>query len=157
DVLSRRVLVIIGLLLTVSMAALEATVVSTALPTVIADLGGVEHYSWVFSAYLLASTVTMPIYGKLADLYGRKPLVLFGIVLFLAGSVGCGLATTMTQLIVLRPVQGLGAGSMQPITVTILGDLFSIAQRARIQAAFGAVWAVAGLAGPLLGGLIVAH
>src|SRR5512143_4089073 len=99
----------------------------------------------------------MPIYGKLADLYGRKPVILFGIGLFLAGSVGCGTATSMTQLIAFRAIQGLGAGAMQPMTLTILGDMFSIEQRARLQAAFGAVWAVAGLAGPLVGGLIVSH
>ncbi len=155
--LSRRAVVVTGLLCSVFLAALEATVVATAMPTVIAELGGVEHYSWVFSAYLLASTVTVPVYGKLADLYGRKPLLLFGIALFLVGSMASGLSRSMTELIAYRAVQGLGAGAIQPITLTLVGDLFTLEQRARTQGVFSAVWGVAGLAGPLIGGLIVSH
>jgi EmrB/QacA subfamily drug resistance transporter len=154
---SRRTVVLIGLILCAFMAAFEATVVSTVMPTVLGDLGGVEHYSWVFTAYLLASTVTVPVYGKLADLYGRKPVLLFGVTVFMVGSAASGLSSTMTQLIVFRAVQGLGAGAMQPITLTIVGDLYNIEERARTQALFGAVWGSAGLAGPLLGGLIVTH
>lgn len=139
------------------LAALEATVVSTAMPTVIADLGGIEHYAWVFSAYLLASTVTVPIYGKLADLYGRKPVLLFGVSVFLVGSAASGVAGSMTQLILFRAIQGLGAGAMQPVTLTIVADLFTLQQRAKVQALFGAVWGTAGLIGPLAGGFIVGH
>lgn len=137
------------------MAAMEMTVVSTAMPTVVGDLGGAEHYAWVFSAYMLTSTVTVPIYGKLADLHGRKPVMLASMALFLAGSMASGQARSMTQLIVFRAIQGIGAGGMQPMAITIVGDIFSIEERARMQGIFGSVWAIAGLVGPLLGGLIV--
>lgn len=152
--LNRR-LTVTALLLSMFMAAMEATVVGTAMPTVIADLGGLALYGWVGAAYLLASTVSVPIYGKLADLYGRKSLLLLGITLFLAGSVASGGAHTIVALILARAVQGLGAGAMQPIAVTVVGDLFSIEERGRVQGLVGAVWAIAGIAGPLLGGLIV--
>lgn len=144
-------------MLSLFMAALEATVISTAMPTVVGDLGGIEIYSWVFSAYLLTSTVSVPIYGKLSDLYGRKPVILFGIALFLAGSIASGLSLSMWQLIAFRAIQGLGAGAMQPIAITIVGDIFSVEERGKMQGFFGAVWAVAGLIGPMAGGLIVAH
>jgi len=137
------------------MAALEMTVVSTAMPTVIGDLGGIQHYSWVFTAYLLSSTVTVPLYGKLADLYGRKPIMLLGIALFLLGSAASGLSQSMNQLIVFRTLQGLGAGSMQPTALTIAGDIFELKERARIQGVFGSVWGIAGLIGPMVGGVIV--
>lgn len=152
---THRTLVVTALLLGVFMAAMEFTVVSTAMPTVIGDLGGIQLYSWVFTAYMLASTVTVPIYGKLADLHGRKPVLLFGILLFLAGSMASGQARTMHQLIAFRALQGLGAGAMQPISMTIIGDIFSVEERARMQGVFGAVWGFAGFVGPLLGGLIV--
>jgi len=106
------------------MAALEMTVVSTAMPTVVGDLGGIQRYSWVFTAYLLSSTVTVPLYGKLADLYGRKPIMLLGIALFLLGSAASGLSQSMNQLILFRTLQGLGAGSLQPTALTIAGDIF---------------------------------
>jgi EmrB/QacA subfamily drug resistance transporter len=125
------------------------------MPTVIGDLGGIKLYSWVFTGYMLASTVTVPIFGKLADLRGRKPIMLFGLVLFLVGSMASGQARSMSQLIAFRALQGLGAGAMQPISLTIVGDIFSVEERARMQGLFGAVWGLAGLAGPLLGGLIV--
>ncbi|HEX4802656.1 MAG TPA: MDR family MFS transporter [Myxococcaceae bacterium] len=137
------------------MAALEMTVVSTAMPTVVGDLGGIQRYSWVFTAYLLSSTVTVPLYGKLADLYGRKPIMLLGIALFLLGSAASGLSQSMTQLIVFRTLQGLGAGSMQPTALTIAGDIFELKERARIQGVFGSVWGIAGLIGPMVGGVIV--
>ena len=108
------------------MSALEATVVGTAMPTVIADLGGLERYGWVSAAYMLASTVSMPIYGKLADLRGRRPTLIFGIVLFLFGSLVAGGATSMTMLVLARGLQGLGAGAMQPVAITIVGDLFTL-------------------------------
>lgn len=138
------------------MAAMEATVVGTAMPTVIAELGGIALYGWVGASYLLASTVTVPLYGKLADLYGRKPVLLFGLGVFLVGSVASGFATTIELLILARAIQGVGAGAMQPITLTIIGDIYTLKERARVQGAFGAVWGMAGVAGPLLGGFLVA-
>jgi EmrB/QacA subfamily drug resistance transporter len=154
---THRPLTVIALMLSLFMGALEATVVSTAMPTVVGDLGGIQIFSWVFTAYLLTSTVTVPIYGKLADLYGRKPVILFGIVLFLIGSFASGESSSMTQLIVFRSIQGLGAGSMQPMAITIVGDIFNIEERGRMQGLFGGVWAVAGLLGPITGGLIVRY
>lgn len=152
---TRRPLVVAALMMSLFMAAMEVTVVSTAMPTVISDLGGLELYAWVFTAYMLSSTVTVPIYGKLADLYGRKPVMLFGIAVFLIGSILSGQARTMTGLIAFRALQGLGAGAMQPIALTIVGDIFSLEERGRMQGLFGAVWGFAGLSGPMLGGLIV--
>ena len=146
---------VVAILLSIFLAAMEMTVVSTAMPTVVGDLGGLHLYAWAFAAYMLASTVTVPIYGKLADLRGRKPVMLAGIALFLAGSFACGHADSMAELIAFRAVQGLGAGAVQPIGLTIVGDLFDVRQRARMQGIFGAVWGLAGLAGPLLGGAIV--
>ena len=137
------------------MAALEATVVSTAMPTVVNDLGGLSLYGWVGASYLLASTVSVPVFGKLADLRGRKPVLLVGIVLFLAGSAASGAARTIGQLIAFRLLQGVGAGSVQPVTMTIVGDLYPAEQRGKVQGLFGAMWGVSGIAGPLLGGLIV--
>ncbi|MBI2892578.1 MAG: MFS transporter [Deltaproteobacteria bacterium] len=154
---THRPLTVVSLLLSLFMGALEATVVSTAMPTVIGDLGGIQLYSWVFTAYLVAATVTVPIFGKLADTYGRKPVALFGVALFMLGSVASGASRSMTQLIAFRIVQGLGAGAMQPMALTIAGDIFSLEERARIQGVFGAVWGLAGLAGPMVGGLIVKH
>jgi EmrB/QacA subfamily drug resistance transporter len=145
-----------ALLLALFMAAMEMTVVSTAMPTVVAELGGALHYAWVFTAYMLTSTVTVPIYGKLADLHGRKPVMLVAMALFLLGSMASGQARTMGQLIVFRAIQGVGAGGMQPMALTIVGDIFKIEERAKMQGVFGAVWAIAGLVGPLLGGIIVA-
>jgi EmrB/QacA subfamily drug resistance transporter len=137
------------------MSALEMTVVSTAMPTAIGDLGGIQIYSWVFAIYMLGATVTGPLYGKLADLYGRKPIFLFGAVLFSFGSLACGYAQTMHQLIVLRGIQGVGAGALGPIALTIVGDIFTLEERGRVQGVFSSVWGVSGLVGPMMGGLIV--
>jgi len=127
------------------------------MPTVVGDLGGIHYSSWVFTAYLLTSTVTVPLYGKLADLYGRKPVLLAGIAVFLVGSMASGLARSIGALIAFRALQGLGAGAMQPTTLTIVGDIYNLEERARMQGVFGAVWGVAGLVGPLLGGIIVKY
>ena len=154
---THRPLTTVALALSLFMAALEMTVVSTAMPTVVGELGGLRSYAWVFTAYMLASTVTVPIFGKLADLYGRKPVLLFGIGLFLAGSVLSGLSTSMNMLIAFRTLQGLGAGSMQPVSLTIIGDLYTLEQRAKVQGVFSGVWGIAGLVGPLTGGLIVKY
>ena len=133
---------------------MDATIVSTALPTIVGQLGGLSLFSWVFSVYLLTSTVTVPLYGTLADIYGRKPILIFGASVFLIGSALCGLAGSMEELILFRAVQGLGAGAVQPMTMTIIGDIFTIEQRAKIQGLFSSVWGVTSLAGPALGGLI---
>lgn len=145
----------VAVILCLFMAALEMTVVSTAMPSVVADLGGLSRYSWVFTAYMLAATITVPIYGKLADLYGRKPILQIGLAIFLVGSAASGSAHTLTQLIVFRGLQGLGAGAMQPLAITIAGDIYTLEQRAKVQGWFGSVWAFSALVGPLLGGFIV--
>ncbi|MEZ4298141.1 MAG: MFS transporter [Polyangiaceae bacterium] len=154
---TRKAPTVLGLILALAMAALEATVVSTAMPTVIGDLGGLQYYAWVANVYLLASSVSVPLYGKLADTYGRRPILLLGIALFLTGSIASGAAVSMPMLIVARIVQGLGAGSMQPVAITVVGDIFDLEQRSRIQGIFGAAWGFFGLVGPLLGGFIVDH
>lgn len=137
-----------------SLGALEATVVSTAMPTVIATLGGLAHYSWVFSAYLLTSTASVPIWGRLSDLYGRRRLYLTGVTVFLVGSALAGASASMTQLIVFRAIQGLGAGAIIPLGMTIIGELYSLEERPRTQALFSGVWGVASIGGPLVGGYI---
>ncbi|QSQ26323.1 MFS transporter [Pyxidicoccus parkwayensis] len=154
---THRPLTTLALALSLFMAALEVTVVSTAMPTVVGELGGLQSYAWVFTAYMLSSTITVPIYGKLSDLYGRKPILLFGTGLFLIGSIASGLSTSMNMLIAFRTLQGLGAGAMQPISLTIIGDIYTIEERGKVQGAFSAVWGIAGLVGPLTGGLIVKY
>ena len=136
------------------LGALEATVVGTAMPTVIADLGGLTYSSWVFSAYLLTSTASVPIWGRLSDLYGRRRMYLTGIAIFLVGSMMSGLAQSMTFLIVARLVQGVGAGAIIPLSMTIVGELYRLDERARTQAMFSGVWGIASIAGPLVGGYI---
>lgn len=154
---TNRLWTVVGLMLSLAMAALEATVVATAMPTVTGDLGGIEYYAWVTNAYLVTSAVTVPIFGKLADLYGRKPILLSGIFIFLIGSIASGAAQSMPMLIAFRALQGLGAGAMQPMPLVILGDIFGLEERAKAQGAFGAAWGFFGLVGPLLGGFIVEH
>lgn len=150
----RRWAVTAGVMTGMFLAALEATVIATAMPTVIASVGGMNHYSWVFSAYLLAATVTVPIWGKLSDLYGRRPLYQIGIGIFLIGSVLSGVSQTMNQLIVFRAIQGIGAGALVPLGMTIVGDIYTIRERARMQGFFSGVWGVASVIGPLLGGFL---
>jgi EmrB/QacA subfamily drug resistance transporter len=152
--LPRRRAITAGLLLGMTLGALEATVVSTAMPTVIAQLGGLAHYSWVFSAYLLTSTASVPIWGRLSDLYGRRRMYLIGVAVFLVGSVAAGASTTMMQLVAARALQGLGAGAIIPLSMTIIGELYTLRERARTQALFSGVWGVASIAGPLVGGYI---
>jgi EmrB/QacA subfamily drug resistance transporter len=151
---SRRALVTLGVLGGSFLAAIEATIVATAMPTVVQQFGGLAHYSWVFSGYMLTSTVTTPVWGRLADVYGRRRPYMVAIGLFLLGSTLCGVATSMTQLIVFRALQGIGAGGMLPLGMVILGDLFSLEERARAQALFAGVWGIASIAGPLLGALL---
>jgi EmrB/QacA subfamily drug resistance transporter len=152
--LKRRRWITAGLLLGMSLGALEATVVSTAMPTVISTLGGLAHYSWVFSAYLLTSTACVPIWGRLSDLYGRRRIYLLGVAIFLVGSALSGASTSMVQLILSRAVQGLGAGCIIPLSMTIVGELYTLAERPRTQALFSGVWGVASIAGPLVGGYV---
>jgi EmrB/QacA subfamily drug resistance transporter len=152
----RRVkLIFAALLLVLLLASLDQTIVSTALPTIVGDFGGLQHLSWVVTAYLLAATVTGPIYGKLGDLYGRKIVLQTAIVIFLAGSALCGLSQSMAQLIAFRAVQGLGAGGLMVVTMAVVGDIFSPRERGRYQGYFGAVFGVSTVIGPLLGGFFV--
>ncbi|HEX2060322.1 MAG TPA: MDR family MFS transporter [Thermoanaerobaculia bacterium] len=150
----RRWFVTAGVMTGMLLAALEGTVVGTAMPTIVAALGGLAHYSWVFSAYLLTSTVTVPVWGKLSDLFGRRPLFQIGVAVFLIGSAACGLSQTMTQLIISRAVQGVGAGALVPLAMTIIGDIFTLQERAKMQGFFSGVWGVSSVFGPLLGGFI---
>jgi EmrB/QacA subfamily drug resistance transporter len=155
--LSRRrvTLITLGIMLSLFLASMEGTVVATAMPTIVAQLGGLSIYSWVFSVYLLTSTTTGPIYGKLSDLYGRKRVYIFSLALFLAGSLLCGQAQSMEQLILYRAVQGLGAGGILPLVFTIIGELFNLEQRARMQGLLSGVWGVSSIIGPLIGGFLV--
>jgi MFS family permease len=144
-----------ALLLVMVLVSMEQTITSTAMPTIIGELHGLEHYSWVASIYLLACTVTMPLYGRMADAWGRKRVVVGAIAIFLVASLLASFAQTMTQLIVFRGLQGLGAGGVMPVVLTILGDIFTLKERARIQGFFSAVWGTSALAGPALGALLV--
>jgi EmrB/QacA subfamily drug resistance transporter len=140
---------------TMTMIALEATIVSTAMPQIVADLGGLRLYSWVFSSYLLAQTAATVVFGNLADVYGRKPVMLAGIGIFLLGSLLAGFAGSMPVMICCRVIQGLGAGAMQPVALTIVADLYPARERAKVQGYLASVWAVAAMVGPVLGGLII--
>jgi EmrB/QacA subfamily drug resistance transporter len=137
------------------LASMEGTVVATAMPTIVGQLGGLSIYSWVFSIYLLTSTTTVPIYGKLSDIYGRKIVYLISMGLFMLGSILCGQARSMEQLIIFRAVQGIGAGGVLPLAFTIIGELFSLEQRARMQGYFSAIWGISAVIGPLIGGFLV--
>ena len=150
-------LVFAALMIVLLLASLDQTIVSTALPTIVGDLGGLTHLSWVVTAYLLASTVSGPLYGKLGDLYGRKTVLQAAIVLFLIGSALCGISQNMTELIAFRALQGLGGGGLIVLTLAVVGDIFSPRERGRYQGFFGAVFALSTIIGPLLGGFFVDH
>jgi len=152
---NRIILVTAGIMLSLFLASMESTVVATAMPTIVGQLGGLEHYSWVFSAYMLTSTTTVPLYGKLSDLYGRRKLYVLAMALFLMGCIASGQATTMTQLILARGLQGVGAGGIMPLAFILIGEIFSLEQRARMQGLFSGVWGVSSIVGPLLGGFLV--
>ncbi|WP_027135644.1 MDR family MFS transporter [Geminicoccus roseus] len=151
----RRPLIVASIALATFMVAIEATIVATAMPHIVGQLGGFSYYSWVFSAFLLAQTTTTVIYGKLSDMFGRRPVLIGGAGLFLAASLLCGFAWSMPSLILFRLLQGLGAGAIQPVTMTIVGDLYTLEERGKIQGMLSAVWASSAVVGPLAGGLIV--
>jgi len=148
---ANRRLITFGLVLGMAVVALETTVVTTALPTIVGEFGRLDLYSWAFSAYLLTSTVSVPLYGKLADVFGRKRVFAFGMALFLIGSMLCGLATGMGQLVLFRALQGLGAGAVMPMVFTLVADVYRLRERAKVQGAFSATWGIASLAGPSAG------
>jgi EmrB/QacA subfamily drug resistance transporter len=153
----RRPLVLVACIFAMFMAAVEATIVATAMPTIVADLGGFALFSWVFAAYLLAQAVTIPIYGRLADLYGRRRVFFVGGALFLVGSTLCGLAPSMLLLVAFRALQGVGAGAIIPVAQTIISDIYAPAERAKIQGYLSSVWGFSAIIGPLLGAFIVEH
>ena len=140
-------------MLATGLVAIDATIVATAVPSIVEDIGGFASFPWLFSAYLLAQAVSVPVYAKLSDVVGRKPIILGGIGLFLLGSILCGLAWSMPALIAFRVLQGLGAGAVQPVAITIAGDIYTLAERAKVQGYLASVWAVSSVVGPTLGGV----
>lgn len=152
---SARALVIASVMTTMAMIAIEATIVSTVMPQIVADLGGLRLYSWVFSSFLLTQTAMIVVFGNLADIYGRKPVMLIGIGIFLIGSLLAGFAWSMPSMICCRLIQGVGAGAMQPVAMTIVADLYPARERGKVQGYLASVWAVAAVVGPVLGGIII--
>ena len=150
---SERGPILIALMLSTALVAIDSTIIATAVPSIVSSIGGFSEFPWLFSIYLLAQAVTVPIYGKVADLFGRKPVLLFGIGLFLLGSIMCGVAWNMTMLIAFRVVQGLGAGAVQPMAITIVGDLYTLEERAKVQGYLASVWGISSVVGPTLGGV----
>lgn len=148
----RKNLILIALMLTMALAAMDNTIVATAIPQIVGDLGGFSLFSWLFSIYLLVQTITIPVYGKLADIYGRKPILIFGIIMFLVGSAACGGAWNMVSLIGFRGVQAIGAGAIMATVNTIAGDIYTIQERAKIQGWLSSVWGVSAITGPAIGG-----
>jgi EmrB/QacA subfamily drug resistance transporter len=157
DSLAHRRPVLIGLMLSMGLTAMDGTIVATAIPSIVRDLGGFSLFPWVFSIYLLAQAATIPVYGKLADLYGRKPVLMLGAGIFLLGSALSGLSWGMVPLIVFRGIQGLGAGAIQPIATTVVGDLYTVQERARVQGLLSSVWGISAILGPTIGGLLVQY
>jgi EmrB/QacA subfamily drug resistance transporter len=149
--------VLVGMLMSIGLAALDATIVATAVPSIAKDLGGFSRFPWLFSAYLLAQAVATPIYGKLADVYGRKPVLVVGVLVFLGGSALAAGSWNMLSLILFRGVQGLGAGGVQPLVMTLAGDLYTLEERPRVQGWIASVWAVAAVIGPATGGLFAEY
>lgn len=152
-----RMLVLISLMLTMALSAMDSTIVATAIPTIVRDLGGFALFPWVFSIYLLTQAAMTPIYGKLADLYGRKPMLMVGALIFLLGSALSGVSWNMVALIVFRGIQGIGAAAIIPITTTLVGDLFSIEERAKMQGYLSSVWGLSAIIGPAIGGFFVQY
>ena len=150
---SARGPILISLMLSTSLVALDSTIIATAVPSVVKSLGGFAQFPWLFSIYLLAQAVSVPIYAKVADMFGRKPVILLGIALFLVGSILCGVAWSMPALIAFRALQGLGAGAVQPMSVTIVGDIYTLEERARVQGYLASVWGISAVVGPTLGGV----
>lgn len=151
----RRGVLLLGLLVGIFLAAIDSTVVAIAMPSIVSSLRGLEVYSWAFTAYILTSTVTGPLWGRISDVFGRKPVYILGLAVFLFGSVFCGLSTDMIQLVIARGIQGLGGGALLVLTFTIIGEIFSLKERAKATAYTSSVWAVASIVGPPLGGIIV--
>lgn len=153
----KRGWILAALMLTMMLAAMDTTIVSTAIPQIVSDLGGFTKFSWVFSIYLLAQTITIPLYGKLADLFGRKHILIFGIIIFLIGSAASAASWDIGSLIVFRGIQGLGAGSIMATVNTIAGDIYSVKERARIQGYLSSIWGVSAIIGPALGGALAEY
>jgi len=149
--------ILIGLMLTMALVAMDTTVVATAIPSIVQNLGGFSQFTWVFSIYVLVQAVTIPIYGKLADLYGRKPILLFGIAVFILGSILSGVAWSMFALIAFRGLQGIGAGAIQPVVTTIAGDIYTVEERARVQGWLSSVWGISAVVGPAIGGFFAEY
>ncbi len=150
---SERGPILLAVMVATGVVAIDATILSTAVPAIVGDLGGFSQFPWLFSIYLLTQSVTVPVYAKLADTIGRKRVILFGIAVFLFASILCGVAWDMPSLIAFRALQGIGAGAILPITITIVGDIYSLEERARTQGYIASVWAIAAVAGPALGGI----
>lgn len=150
---SERGPVLAAVMLSTALIAIDSTIIATAVPSIVQDIGGFTEFPWLFSVYLLAQAVSVPIYGKLNDLFGRKPVILWGISLFLLGSILCGIAWSIVPLIVFRVVQGLGAGAIAPTAITIIGDLYSVRERAKVQGYVASVWGISSVVGPTLGGI----
>jgi EmrB/QacA subfamily drug resistance transporter len=154
---SGRGQVLAGLMLVIALTAMDSAIVATVIPPIVDDLGGFSLFPWLFSVYLLAQAASVPVYGRLADLYGRKPVLLAGVLIFLAGSVLCGISWNMVALIAFRGLQGLGAGAILPAALTVVGDLYTVVERARIQGWLSSVWGVSAVIGPALGGLFAEY